>query len=205
MKLVLVSRSPRRREYLEAVGLKFGVVAPAIDPPPALEGRVTLAEAISFAVEAARTKGEKHAQKHPAQVVVSADTVVFADGHVYGKPSSLREARRMLRRLYSRTHLVITALALHHRGRCYTGTETTEVTFGSLTKEEEDIFIKRAEVMDKAGAYAIQGIGGVLVRRINGDFYNVVGIPLHLLDRLLKEASLPGLLHLAQQPLPRFR
>jgi septum formation protein len=195
MKFVLASRSPRRREYLEGIGLDFEVIEPGIDRTPDPVEDLTVVEAIRFAVDMARQKGEAYAKTHPNQMVISADTVVFADGHIYGKPADLREARKALRRLYNRTHIVVTALALHYKGECYTGTDTTEVTFDSLTKEEEDIFIKKAGIKDKAGSYAIQGVGGILVRKIHGDFYNVVGIPLNLLDPRLREAGFPGLLH----------
>lgn len=195
MKFVLASRSPRRREYLEAIGLDFKVIEPGVDRTPDPVEDMTVVDAIRFAVDMARKKGEPYAKGHPNEMVISADTVVFGDGHIYGKPPDLRAARKALRRLYNRTHLVITALALHYKGKCFTGTDTTEVTFDSLTKEEEDIFIKKAEIKDKAGSYAIQGVGAILVRRIHGDFYNVVGIPLNLLDHLLREAGLPGLLH----------
>jgi septum formation protein len=199
MEVVLASRSPRRREILQSIGLRFTAVDPETDFAPDYAQPVDREEAIGYACDAARAKGESYAGTHPAAVVISADTIVYAERRIYGKPASLDKARATLRELYERTHTVITGLALHNRGECRCKAECTEVTFGSLTPQEEDIYMGRAEIMDKAGSYAIQGVGGVLVRGIRGDYFNVVGMPLNLLDRLLKEAKLPGLLDLVNQ------
>ncbi len=194
MEVVLASRSPRRREVLRGIGLNFKAIDPETDLAPDYSKPVDRDSAIRFACDAARSKGETHSRMHPEAVVISADTIVHADGRIYGKPASLDDARATLRRLYDRTHLVVTGLAVHCRGKCRCDAECTDVTFGSLSPAEEDIYIEKAQIMDKAGSYAIQGVGGVLVRRISGDFFNVVGMPLNLLDRLLKECGLPGLL-----------
>jgi len=194
MEVVLASRSPRRREVLRSIGLNFKAVDPVADFAPDYAQPVDKEGAVRFACDAARSKGEDSARANPQALVISADTIVHAGGRVYGKPSSLDDARATLRRLYDRTHLVVTGLAVHYRGECHCDAECTEVTFGSLTPAEQDIYIEKAQVMDKAGSYAIQGVGGVLVRRISGDYFNVVGMPLNLLDRLLKEFGLPGLL-----------
>ncbi len=179
---------------MRAIGLDFEVIEPETDFAPGCSEAVDESSAVSFALDTARRKGDKYAQRYPQAIVISADTIVYADGRIYGKPSSREDARQALRSLYNRTHLVVTALALHYAGQCYCGYERTEVTFDGLSEEEEDIYVEKAEIMDKAGSYAIQGVGGVLVRKIDGDFYNVVGIPLNLLDRLFREAGLPGLL-----------
>lgn len=194
MEVVLASRSPRRREVLRSIGLSFEAIDPETDLTPDYSQPVDRDTAVRFACDAARSKGETHARMHPEVVVISADTIVYADGRIYGKPSSLDDARATLRKLYGCTHLVITGLAVHCRGECRCDAECTEVTFDSLSPAEEDIYIEKAQIMDKAGSYAIQGVGGVLVRRISGDYFNVVGMPLNLLDRLLKECGLPGLL-----------
>lgn len=194
MKVVLASRSPRRREVLQSIGLNFKAVDPETDFAPDYSKPVDKEGAVRYACDAARNKGKRCARAHPQAVVISADTIVYADGRIYGKPSSLDDARATLRRLYDHTHLVVTGLAVHYHGECRCDAECTEVTFGDLTPAEEDVYMDKARVMDKAGSYAIQGVGGVLVRRISGDYFNVVGMPLNLLDRLLKECGLPGLL-----------
>jgi septum formation protein len=194
MEVVLASRSPRRREVLRSIGLKFKAVDPQTDSAPDYSQSVDKEGAVRFACDAARSKGENYSRLHPEALVISADTIVYADGRIYGKPASLDDARATLRALYDRTHLVVTGLAVHYQGECYCDAECTDVTFGSLTQAEEDVYIEKARVMDKAGSYAIQGVGGVLVRKIYGDYFNVVGMPLNLLDRLLKECGLPGLL-----------
>ncbi len=194
MEVVLASRSPRRREVLRDIGLSFKAIDPETDLTPNYSQPVDRDTAVRFACNAARSKGENYARMHPEAVVISADTIVHADGRIYGKPTSLDDARATLRKLYNCTHLVVTGLAVRCRDECRCDAECTEVTFGSLSPAEEDIYIRKAQIMDKAGSYAIQGVGGVLVRRISGDFFNVVGMPLNLLDRLLKECGLPGLL-----------
>ncbi len=198
MEVFLASRSPRRREILRGIGLQFKAVAPETDFAPNYSQPVSKDRAVRFACDAARGKGESCARTRPETVVISADTIVYAGGRIYGKPTSLDDARTTLRELYERTHTVITGLAVHYRGECRCEAECTEVTFGSLTPQEEDIYMEKARILDKAGSYAIQGVGGVLVRSIRGDYFNVVGMPLNLLDRLLKEAKLPGLLFLVR-------
>ena len=194
MEVVLASRSPRRREVLRSIGLNFRAIDPETDFAPGYSQPVDRDGAVRFACDAARSKGEGYARLHTEVVVISADTIVHADGRIYGKPASLDDARATLRKFYDCTHLVVTGLAVHYRSECRCDAECTEVTFGSLTPAEEDIYIGKAQVMDKAGSYAIQGVGGVLVQGISGDYFNVVGMPLNLLDRLFKECGLPGLL-----------
>jgi len=194
MEVVLASRSPRRREVLRSIGLDFKAVDPEADFAPDYSQPFDKNSAVRFACDAARAKGEGCARANPRALVISADTVVHYDGRIYGKPASPEDARDTLRNLYNKTHLVVTGLAVHCRGECHCDAERTEVTFGSLTPAEEAAYIEKARVMDKAGSYAIQGVGGVLVKKISGDYFNVVGMPLNLLDRLLKECGLPGLL-----------
>ncbi len=158
---------------------------------------LTESQAARFALEAAQHKGAEVARKHADALVISADTIVFLGGRIYGKPKDADDARKALRALYGRAHVVITALALFVGDERASGYERTEVTFGELTETEETAFIELAKVMDKAGSYAIQGVGGVLATGICGDYFNVVGMPVNLLDRLLKQAGLPGILELA--------
>jgi septum formation protein len=198
VKIILASRSPRRRECLRDLGLHFTAVDPGEDYAPEHADVLTEAQAVQFALDAARHKGAEVAHKHRDALVISADTIVFLGKRIYGKPKDVDDARKALRALYGKTHIVITALALFVGDERASGCERTEVTFGMLSEAEETAFIKLAQVMDKAGSYAIQGVGGVLVTGICGDYFNVVGMPVNLLDRLIKEARLPGLLELAQ-------
>jgi len=190
MGIILASQSPRRRELLTTLGLEFTVASGAeLD-----EARV-LDEATGDLVEKlkhlAALKGEAIAREHPEDVVISADTVVEIDGDLLGKPADVIEAKAMLTRLSGRAHRVHTAVAVRHEsgGFFQAGVETTRVTFDLLDSETIARYIARAEPFDKAGAYAIQGLGALLVRRIEGDYSNVVGLPLPLTARLLTAAG----------------
>lgn len=183
--LVLASRSPRRRDLLRRLGLAFTVCPGDVDEvlPPDL----TPADA---AAAVARAKGEAVAPRFPEALTLAADTVVVLDGEALGKPRDPAEAVVMLRRLAGRTHTVCTGIALCHpaSGRAAHATETTEVTFAPLDEHEIAAYVATGSPLDKAGAYGIQDDHGALfVSGIRGDYYNVVGLPLHRLYRLLRE------------------
>lgn len=183
--LILASQSPRRRRLLEQIGLTFCVqVSPAEEVFPN-EG--TLAEKVQ---RVAADKAMPVARQYPDALVLAADTVVSLDDAVLEKPATPDEARAMLQRLSNRTHTVYTGVALVHRStqRRLTASESTEVTFAPLTDEEIDAYVASGSPMDKAGAYGIQDdYGAVFVSHIQGDYYNVVGLPLHRLYRLLRD------------------
>ena len=171
---ILASKSPRRRYLLEQAGLCFAVIPSKVDesafPPSVSDDYVrSLAEA----------KAEDIAARHPAAWVLGADTIVRIGDAVLGKPRSRDEARGMLRRLSGQTHQVLTGYAIccRDRGRSFSETVITDVTFKELTAAEIEWYIHTREPFDKAGAYAIQGLGTFLVRRINGSYSNVVGLP----------------------------
>ena len=173
-RIILASASSRRRYLLEQAGLRFEVIPSQLDenlrPAAAPEDHVrTLAE--DKALEIART--------HPRAWVIGADTVVVIEGRILGKPDGMDQARRMLGRLSGRKHLVHTGFALCclARERQISAAVTTEVEFKSLSADEIEWYLQTGEPFDKAGAYAIQGIGTFLVRRINGSYTNVVGLP----------------------------
>jgi septum formation protein len=180
---ILASQSPRRRELLNQIGLDFRVHASPADettdaplPPPEM--------ARTFATQ----KAQLVAAEHPSALVLAADTVVIHDGDLLEKPSSPAHARRMLRRLSGTTHDVYTGVALHHRtsDRAVATGRTTHVTFAPLSDEEIQAYVETKSPMDKAGGYGIQDhTGPLFVKRIEGDYYNVVGLPLrHLYDTL---------------------
>ncbi len=179
MNIILASQSPRRRELLSRMGLTFSVVTPAVDeglyhdPDPAALVR-TLSRAKARAV--ART---------PDDLVIAADTVVVLDGQVLGKPASPEEARTMLSALSGRTHLVCTGVTVCRGEQVLSEAETTLVTFRALSPAEIGHYAATGEPMDKAGAYGIQGYGALLVEGIRGDYFNVVGLPVCRLGRML--------------------
>jgi septum formation protein len=187
MALILASASPRRRELLERAGIEF-VVRPA-----AIDETLRAGEPASeFVRRMAREKALKVAESSPAgSLVLGADTVVEIDGEVFGKPSDEREAAAMLRRLSGRTHCVVTGVCLvrapdHLEALRH---ETTSVTFCELPEEEIAAYVASGEPLDKAGAYAIQGQAAKFIRRVDGCFSNVVGLPLPLVCGLLKSVA----------------
>jgi septum formation protein len=183
--LILASRSPRRQKLLAQVGLPFAVQPSAVEEviPPGLSPSAAVQH---LALE----KAQAVAVDFPKALTLGADTIVVLDGDVLGKPADAAEARAMLQRLSGRTHIVYTGLALVHAAAKHTVTsfEATHVTFGTLTEAEVADYVATGSPMDKAGAYGIQDDRGALfVARIEGDYYNVVGLPLHRLYRLLRD------------------
>jgi septum formation protein len=183
--IILASGSPRRRELLELVGLRFEV-RPAADEEPPRPGESPTA----FAVRAARAKAADVAEQAPRLPVLGSDTVVETDGHILGKPVSTGEARAMLRALSGRTHQVHTAVALIADGRCHSLVDTADVVFRELDEAVIDWYVATTEPMDKAGAYAVQGAGGLLVESVHGSPQTVIGLPLHRLPELFQECGL---------------
>lgn len=183
--LVLASQSPRRRQLLERLGLTFEVVPSDVEEhfPPSLGP----GEAAAYV---ALDKAAAIAAAYPGALTLGADTVVVLDGDVLGKPAGPDEAARMLHRLSGRTHAVYTGLALVYASddRQVQAHEHTAVTFAHLTDEEVEAYVQTGSPLDKAGAYGIQDdLGALFVAGIEGDYYNVVGLPLHRLYRLLRE------------------
>jgi len=179
--LVLASASPRRRALLEQLGIPLRV------DPAHLDENVRAGEAAErYVVRLAREKADAVHARHPNATVLGADTSVVVDGVVLGKPGSEDEALSMLRRLSGRTHEVMTAVAVAGVGaRCV----TAEVTFTAATDAALRWYVATGEPLDKAGAYAVQGIGGFLVERIEGSHSAVVGLPLVETLALLREAG----------------
>jgi septum formation protein len=197
MKLILASASPRRAEVLRDAGIAFEAVSTNIDESP--RSNESPEELVIRLAEAkARSAAARLISASGPAVVLGADTEVVADGpggrQVLGKPASAQGARAMLRRLSGRTHEVITGLFLIHLpgGVTRVEHETTRVTFAPLTDEEIDAYVATGEPFDKAGAYAIQGRGGRYVTRVEGCYFNVVGLPLARLYRHLCELGWQG-------------
>ena len=186
-RMILASESPRRRELLAAVGVPFRVVPSGVDEIP------RPGESPSrFVRRAAIDKGEAVAERYPSSFVLSADTIVVADGRILGKPRDRAEARRMLSGLAGREHRVYTAICLLCRERGFRdlGTEVTRVRFRPLTAAEVAAYVRTGECDDKAGAYAAQGAGMLLIDRVAGSFTNVVGLPMTRVVAMLARARL---------------
>lgn len=197
MKLILASASPRRRELLAQAGLKFTVAASNINedrlPDEAAAAYVQrLAEEKAQAVWNQRKSSPdfEDAQEDPL-IILGADTVVVCDGHILGKPTDTAEARRMLELLSGRTHAVLTGLAAISANKTVRDIEVTQVTFNQLTDRDIAQYIATGEPLDKAGAYAIQGYAARWIPRIEGDYFNVVGLPIAHTITLLEEVQTP--------------
>src|SRR5262245_52432672 len=182
MNLVLASQSPRRKELLAILGYPFTVVPSSIDEIPAAGD-----DTEQFCIRVAREKGMEVASRVSHSVVISADTVITVDKEILGKPTGEQDAARMLRRLSGREHVVLTAVTIINQKKEETleGLERTRVWFVKLTDEEIFDYIRRENVFDKAGAYAIQGYAGVYIPKIEGNYFNVMGLPLPLVHQLL--------------------
>jgi septum formation protein len=182
--IVLASASPRRQELLKTAGIEF-IVRPAdISEVPA-PGESPLA----FAERMARGKARAVHEFVPNAVVLAADTVVAVDDQILGKPENDDDAVRMLRLLSGRTHLVITSVCLKNNNLEEVLSENTAVEFAPMRDDEIREYVQTGEPMDKAGAYAIQGMASRWITKVDGDYYNVVGLPVDLVWRMLRENS----------------
>ncbi len=179
--IVLASASPRRRELLERLGWRFDVI-----PCDAEETRIFGEDPAQMVMRLARLKCEKVAPLFPDSLVISADTVVVLDGEIFGKPVDDADARAMLVSLSGRVHDVYSGLALFWRGKVLCDFDRTEVVFRKMSREFLESYVATGEPRGKAGAYAIQGRGGMLVQSIRGDYSTVVGLPLCLLGKMLE-------------------
>ena len=182
MSLILASGSPRRRELMALITQDYTVITSDVD-----ESEITADTPAHLAQSLATAKAEAVAAAHPADTVCGFDTVVECDGAVFGKPRDEADALRMLTALQGRHHTVCTGVTVRQGDRSLTETETTEVYFRPASREELLGYIATGEPMDKAGAYGIQGKGALLVEGIRGDFFNVMGLPLLRLSRMLEQ------------------
>ena len=183
--LILASKSPRRRYLLEQAGLTFRVIPSNID-----ESSVAVSSPEDYVRMLSEAKANDVARKHPDKWVIGADTIVLKAGAILGKPSSQSEARTMLKNLSGQTHQVLTGYAICCQAKQHMFSETikTDVLFKNLTDAEIEWYIYTKEPFDKAGAYAIQGLGTFLVKSINGSYTNVVGLPVcEVLEFLIKQ------------------
>jgi septum formation protein len=183
--LVLASCSPRRAEILEAVGWPFVAVPSGVD-----ESRHAGEDAISYVRRLAEAKARTVSEKFDGRLILGADTVVVVHGKVLGQPKNQDEAKQMLNRLSGNWHDVLTGVALVRSGEnacAMVDQEITRVRFGPLSNAEIDWYVSTGEPMDKAGAYAIQGKAAPLIQEIQGDYYNIVGLPIRLVYEMLQD------------------
>ncbi len=186
MDIILASKSPRRRELLIKMGITDFKVLPAKgedNPAPGLSP----VEAVKHI---ALGKARQVSGKYSGSLVIAADTLVYVGSEPLGKPADREEAKRMLRLLSGRTHDVYTGVCVKLGEKMLCEAERTRVTFRELTDDEIATYVATGEPMDKAGAYGVQGRGAVMVERIDGDFFNVMGLPLCRLYKMLKEFEL---------------
>ncbi len=183
--LVLASQSPRRREILSNAGFTFEVRPANVEEFP-----LAAEDPAGYVLRLARDKAAA-AGAGPDDYVLAADTTVAAAGHILEKPHSVVDAARMLRLLSGRTHQVLTGVCLRHQGREWFDVSSTQVRFVTLSEDEILAYASSGEPMDKAGAYAIQGLASKFVDRIEGCYFNVVGLPVSLVYRFLKDAGYP--------------
>lgn len=162
-----------------------------VDPPDLAERREPGELPQTMAVRLAREKAVTVTARHPGEWVLAADTVVVLDDEILGKPESPEGAKRMLARLSGREHRVVTAVALARGHEVYERCDVTRVWFRELAPGWIDAYVATGEPLDKAGSYGLQGHGAVLVRRIDGDYFGVIGLPLRLVVDLLGEAGIP--------------
>ena len=182
MRIILASKSPRRKEILEKLGLNFEIsVSDANEDVGEMPPERAVEEISKRKAEAVLEKGGKE-----DALVIAADTVVSIDGKTLGKPKDEKEAKEMLKTLSGNTHTVFTGFAVCFGGKMRTCYEATKVKFKVLSDQEIENYVNSGEPMDKAGAYGIQGKAIVFVESINGDFFNVVGLPVFKIYETVK-------------------
>ena len=187
MTLILGSASPRRCEILQFFSLPFRIVASNFDE----ESIPFLGDPQAFAMQLSDAKGRVLAEQLPSETILTADTVVFCDGIAYGKPRDYLQAKQFLTSLAGKWHSVFTALTLYHQGSLSSHlAEETKVLFNNLTEKQQTAYLAAVPWQDKAAGYAIQGSGGMLVKKIDGCYYNVMGMPINSLAKILTAANI---------------
>lgn len=181
MELILGSQSPRRGEILHFFSLPFKQVPSHFDE----ETIVFEADPIKYVQTLAEKKGLSLTKDYPESIILTADTVVFLEGKVYNKPKDRKEAVSFLNSLSGKWHTVYTALALHSQGKHFSRVEKTDILFHELKPTHIEHYLDKINFLDKAGSYAIQQGGSLIVKEIRGCYYNVMGLPLNALRELL--------------------
>jgi septum formation protein len=183
-KLVLASGSPRRSEIMNSVGWEFTKDVPDID-----ESERPAETPEDYVRRLAREKAETIAPSHPGEIVLAADTTVVIESQIVGKPIDVEDARRMLEMLSGNWHEVLTGIAVMKNGATEIGIERTRVKFAQMSKAEVDFLVEKGDPLDKAGAYAVQAQAALFIEGIEGDYWNVVGLPIGLVYRMVRRAE----------------
>ena len=178
--LFLASSSPRRSELLKKAGYEF-----TVEPTSVSETVLHGTPPMQIVEQLSARKAEAVAKLHPADTILAADTIVVLKGRILGKPKDEEAAKAMLKLLSANVHQVYTGYTIIRGKKFLCGHEVTSVEFYALSQKEIDDYVATGDPLDKAGAYGIQGRGALFVKRINGDFYNVVGLPIAKISRLL--------------------
>lgn len=187
MKIILASQSPRRQELLKNLGITDFSVIPAKGEEQLISG-LTPEDAVC-AIALGKAREVASSQGNDA-VIIAADTLVFLDGKPLGKPADSDDAAKMLRSLSGRDHLVMTGVAVIYGSKEIAECESTRVFFRRITEDEITRYIDSGEPMDKAGAYGIQGLGSIFIPRIEGDYFNVMGLPVSRLYSMLEKMGI---------------
>ena len=183
-KIILASGSPRRAEILNSVGWSFEKYVSDID-----ESEIEGESPENYVQRLAKTKAEKVAERFSNEIVLGADTTVVIDDQIIGKPIDLEDARRMLEILSGNWHEVLTGVALVKNGNSSVGLQRTKVKFAELSEKEIEFLVEKGEPLDKAGAYAVQAQAALFIEQIEGDYWNVVGLPVNLVFNLFKQMN----------------
>ncbi len=185
MKLLLASQSPRRKELLSSLGFEFEVVK--IDCEELLPEHIKIKDAAAYLSE---LKAEAFRSLAAGEVLLTADTVVAIDGQILGKPKDEADAQNMLRNLSGRTHQVYTGITIKTADQTFTETDVADVTFDEISEDEIQYYIQNYKPFDKAGSYGIQEwLGMAKIKSLTGSFYTIMGLPTHLVYKILKEIS----------------
>lgn len=185
MRIILASKSPRRKEILENLGLKFDIIVADADESSDIREPDELV--MTLAARKGRAVLETLDDKTEDSLIIACDTLVYADGEFLGKPRDRADAERMIRKISGNCHYVVSGIYLYCDGREARAAASTKVIFDELTDADVSAYLDTSEPYDKAGAYAIQGKAGVYINGIEGDYFNVVGLPVNLLCKTLKQ------------------
>jgi septum formation protein len=181
-KVILASKSPRRKSILEQVGLKFSIVASDFD-----ETKIKFKTPQEMVKKLSFEKAKIVAAKHPKAVIIGADTTVIFKKEIIGKPKSKQDAIRILKLLSGNTHKIVTGFTVMEGKKSITGHIVSKAKFKKLSEQEIKAYVATNEPMDKAGGYGIQDKGGLFIEKIEGDYFNVVGLPIFAVSKALKE------------------
>jgi septum formation protein len=194
MHIILGSQSPRRNEIFRFFDLPFEQIKPQFDE----EAVPFKGDPYHYVSTLAKGKADSFNSLSDDAIVLTADTIVYCEGKVYGKPKDDQEAIQFLKQLSGQWHQVITSLVIRSHNQEFQATEETRVLINTLTEEQIESYVKTLHLTDKAGGYLIQGVGGIIVKKIEGCYYNVVGLPVNALCELMQKVGINLWKHLKQ-------